>query len=636
MDLALRAGALVVVLAVLAWPFDALIPGIDGDWNWIAGLAVIAEEGHQFGDELIWNYGPLGFLNIRPLIYYGDVATSTFVYQWALQLLLASTLYAAARRSYPAPAAFVVAFVVLALLVDRALLLAFAWCVLALTRPDDAPRDALARWFPVAIGVLAGILVLAKINQGVEIVAIAVATLVARPARRMSDAATFVGALVTTAAVGWLATGQALGDVWPYVRYGAETIGGYPATLGASDPGGQWRYWAALLIFALGSALVLNAVRGAAALRRWGLVVVWLTFSFATFKQGFVRHDSGHVLLFVTGMLGALAVLPAKPGRRWLAVGGCGIVVCVVLYAYGAFSHNADLGDRLNPYGNAKAAVEQTIVLAGRERTRRRQELAQAIRDHYMLPEEMVEEIGDRPVAFWPFAAGDLVYALGLNWRSLPVIEPYGISTPALDDVAAEMLASPRAPDRIVRRPRPVSDPGVSLTRPPLELMLAPPFDPPLTTRAVFCGYRERARSELWQLLARGANRCGEPRQVGSVTAPWGAAVDVPEPASGTAVLVQVEGSEAKGLERLKALWLRPDARMLVLDGRPYRLVPSTAPSGHLIAAAPDVDYRPPLEMAPNPSKLAVRRIGGQPGGELRYTFLELRVAPAHDGPAGY
>ena len=617
-------GAATVALAVLAWPFGTLVPGIDGDWNWVAGLAVIAEEGHRFGDQLIWNYGPLGFLHHGALLYYDDLAALAFAYHWALQLLLAATLYVASRRSYPAPVAFAIAFVVLALITDRALLLGFAWCVLALTRPDDAPRDLPARWFPAAIGVLAGILVLSKLNQGVTIVALAATALIARPGRRPHDWAAFAGAFLATAAVGWLATGQALAGVWLYVRYGAETIGGYPAAAGVSDPDGQWHYWAALLIFALGSTLVWRAARDAAPVRRWGLVALWLIFSFATFKQGFVRHGDGHVRLYMASMLMALAVLPVRPTGRWLAVTGAGIVACAVLS--GVVTRER-LDDRIDPYRNAEAALAQAGTMASSEkRARRRAELATAIRDHYSLPPRIAAGVGDRPVAFWPFAAGDLAYALGVEWRSLPVIEPYGISTPALDDVVAGMLASSRAPDRIVRKPRPVNPPGVSLDPPPHELMLGPPFEPPLTTRAVFCRYRELARSEPWQLLARAPDRCGRPREVESVVAAWGEAVEVPEPRPGSALLVEIEGSEVHGLERLKALWLRPDARVIVLDDHAYRLVPSTASRARLIGAAPDVDYRAPLELAPNASRIAVRRLGDEPDGELRYTFLELPV----------
>lgn len=622
-----KTGAAVAALSLFAWPFGSLTPGIDGDWNWVAGLAIVAKEGHSFGSELIWNYGPLGLITLGsgPLLYYGEIAAVMFVYQAAMQVLLAATLYLAARRSYPVPVALLLAFATIALIADRALLLGFAWCVLALTRADGTPRDALARWFPLGIGALAGIVVLSKLNQGVEILALAAIALFARPARRPSDAATFGGALLAAVTIGWLATGQAVGDFPAYVRYSAETIGGYPAMAGVSDTDGAWRYWVALLVFAFGSALVWHAARAAAPLRRWGLAALWLVFAFASFKAGFIRHDEGHVALFAGSMLVAFVVLPVRPHSAWRAVALSGFVGCVVFF--GSVAPGFRLWEEFDPLGNARAAAKQASTLASRdERRRQREELTEAILSHYAAPPGIVAGIGDRTVSFLPFAAGDLAYALDLDWRNPPIVEIYGASTPALDELVADMFSSQRAPERIVRRQRPPSAAGVSLDPPAHELMLEAPFEPPLTTRAVFCRYRELAREEGWQLLGRGGDRCGEPRPIATVEAPWGEPVEVPEPRPGTAVLVAVDGTDFEGIERLKALWLRPDARMIVLDRRPYRLVPSIASSGYLLSAAPDVDYRPPLNMAPAPARIAVRRIGTQPDGELLYTFLEVSV----------
>jgi hypothetical protein len=590
----------------------------------VAGLELLAERGDRFGERLIWNYGPLGFLHAGPLLYFSDLAIAAFAYHWALQLLLAATLYVAARRSYPWPVAFAIAFAALTLVVDRALLLGFAWCVLALTRGDDPPRDAAARWFPAAIGALAGVLVLSKINQGAEIVALAVVTLATRPGRRPLDAVAFAGMLLATASAGWLLTGQTLADVWPYVRYGFETVGGYPATAGAANPDGQWHYLAALALFALGSALVWRTAREAGRVRRWGLVTVWLLFSFAAFKQGFIRHGDGHVRLFLTAMLVALAVLPAGAAWRWRTVAGAGIAACVVLYGVVA----ADLGERLDPVDNAREAVAQAATLASpARRARERGELVGAIRGHYLPPPAIADRLPGRTVAFWPFASGDLAFALGVDWRPLPVMEPYGVSTPKLDEVTAAMLASSRAPELIVRRPRIGGPVDPTPSDPPREVMFGTPLDPPLTTRTLLCRYREVVRAGHWQLLARGPDRCGSPRPVASAVAGWGEQVAVPRPRPGTALLVRIDGAGVAGVERLKALWLRPDARVAVLDGRSYRLVPSTAHGGLLLRAAPGADHGAPLALAPGASTIAIHRTGDpQPGGELRYTFLELPV----------
>lgn len=620
--------AAVLAIALFAWPFVTLSPGVDGDWNWNAALAVAAEHRRPFGGELIFTYGPLGFLEVDPRLYFSGPTLVAFAYQGLLQLLLAATFLLAARRSHPWPAAFALAYVAVAVVPTRTIALGFAWCVLALTASGDRGETAAARLFPPAIGLLCGVALLGKLNFGVELVALAAIALACRPGRRGRDAIAFAAALLAAAAVGWLATGQTVDGVWPYVRYGFEIVRGYAPTQGAA-PAEQWYYWAALLLFAIPSALVWANARQAPPWQRWGLVALWSVYAFASFKQGFVRAGDAHVALFATAMLAAIAVLPAPPARRWPAATASGVVASLALIV--ALGFGSLLADRLDPLRSAGAVAEQARTLAdGSRRLELRAAHVEAIRRHYGLSDRLAARVGDRTLAFWPFNYGDLVYAYGFNWRSLPALNPLAPTTAAIDRAGAEMLRSDRAPERILRRGRQAAAADFSLAHPPLARVLEPPYDPPLTAREIFCRYRELSRSAPWQLLVRRADRCLPSRAIGHATAAWGDPVPVPRARPGSALLVRIEGTEPAGLELLRELLLRPAPRFVLFDGRAARLDPSAAPGGLLIGAAPGRDYRAPFAMAPNPATIAVARVGDQPGGMLRYSFVELPVdAPA-------
>jgi hypothetical protein len=271
--------------------------------------------------------------------------------------------------------------------------------------------------------------------------------------------------------------------------------------------------------------------------------------------------------------------------------------------------------------------VRQARVLASpRQLESERDKFIDAVRKYYDMPASFVEKIDKESVAFWPFSYGDLAYAYSLNLRPWSTMEPSYTFTAALDKLMADMLASASAPQWIVRRQRPASDASPSLTHPPLGFLRNPPLDPPLTTREILCRYDEVTRQDSWQLLSRGANRCGTPRVIAQANARWGEPVDVPQPRPCSATLVQIEGTEPRGAELLKALWLRPDPRFILLNRVPYRLVPSLAGEGSLLAVAPDVDYPQPFEMAPNATTVAVGKVGGQPDGTLRYTFLQQPI----------
>jgi len=610
--------ACVAAVAIAAWPVRSLAPGLAGDWSWVSTLAYAAHHGLRFGDQLVFTYGPLGFLDTwyGPVLYDTDVALLSWLYVALVEVLLAGSLLFALRRSLPLAAAAGLAALAVALAPDRPLALGFTWCALVLTRDPQAPRTALAAAFPFALGVLTGVAVLGKLNGGAGLVALAVVTLVAAPRRR--DVLAYGGTALATAAAGWVATGQALSDVWPYLRYGAEVVAGYPAAMGMAAPGTGWTYGAGLVVAALALALAWDPDRGRR-LRR-GLVALCAVYLVLGFKEAFIRQEAGHLEVFFGDMLVLFAAIPARAWRRSLALGG--VAACVA--AFWGLAGQHEMARTLNPYANAKAAADQVRLLASP--ARRNALIAQtrtAIGSVYQVSPGVVRAIGHRPVMLWPFAYGEVAWALGFDLRPLAALEPYAAYTPALDRHAADMLSSARAPERIAR----TSD-DVTVT---LDRHVAT-FDAPLVALAIVCRYREIERARFWQVLARSSDRCGPPRALGVRTAAWGGSVSVPAPRDPhAAVLVRIEGAGSQGLERLQALLLRPRPRWIALDGRRRRLVAATAGDGLLLSVPRGLDYPAPFAMAPGPRTIAVGRDGSQPGGALTYRFEEvpLRSAPA-------
>ena len=59
-----------LIVALLGWRvgFETPGPGVDASWN--AGLAMAVEQGLHFGRDVVFTYGPLGFLS-TPLPFVG-------------------------------------------------------------------------------------------------------------------------------------------------------------------------------------------------------------------------------------------------------------------------------------------------------------------------------------------------------------------------------------------------------------------------------------------------------------------------------------------------------------------------------------------------------------------------------------
>jgi hypothetical protein len=602
------------VVALVAWPVRTVVPGVGGDWEWVAALSYAAEHGLRFGERIAWSYGPLGFLftSYGPVRYYGGVFVASWLFALLVQLLLAGTLLATLRRVLPLALAAVASAVVLALVPDRLLALGFAWCALAVLRGEDAPRDRLAAAFPFAIGALTGIALLGKLNQGVELAVLATLTLVATARRR--DALAFGATLLASAAACWLATGQALADVWPSLRNGVEVVAGYAAAMGATEPAHRWALPVALLVVALALTLAWDAGRGRARLRRRALLALCAVYAFLNFKEGFVRQDAGHVAEFFGDMLVLFAVLLAQP-RRW-----CALVASVVAFALvaGGLLGLPELRRTLNPSANMLAAADQARTLASPTRQDAvAATLRLAIVAEYRIPPRLLGAVGRRTVMFWPYLWAEIAYADDLRLRPFPTLEPYEAYTPALDRLGATMLRSARAPERILRALAQGIDGRQAA------------FEAPLATLAILCRYRHVTGRPPWELLVRSRDRCGVPRTLRTVSVRWGATLRVPRPDQPDALLLaRVQDAGPHGLERLRSLVLRPGRRFVSLDGAQRTpLVAATAADGILLRAPREADYPAPFQMAPNPSRIAISREGSQPSGRIRIAFAEVPIA---------
>jgi hypothetical protein len=611
----------VAAVAIVAWPVRSVEPAGGGDWSWVAMMSYAATHGLDYGNGIVWTYGPLGFLNtwFGPALYDADVLLLSWLFALLVQVLLAGAVLVALRRRLPVAAAVIVAVIVVAATRERVPALAFAWCVLAVTRGDDAPRDFAARAFPVVLGVLTGFALLDKLNQGVELMGMALAALVA--VARPRDALAFAASLVAAVAVGWAVTGQPLDGAWPYVRNGLEMVSGYVNAMGTSDPAHRWSYTVAAVLAGLTLALAWVGAGDLSRRRRWALLGLCTVYVGLTYKEGFVRQDPGHLEVFFGGMVVPFAVLPARsPWRGWLEplmLGG--VVAC--LLAMASLSGTSELRRTLNPAANLTAMADQVRTLASPARRAAIAARVRAVADAgFGISPRLHALVGDRSTMMWPMLFGEAAYAYGFRMRPFPTLEPHNAYTPRLDRLGAEMLSSNRAPERILR---------MAIAVAPAADGVYSGFEAPLATLEILCRYRPLATEGVWQLLARGPDRCGTPRVLRSETATWGSPVAVPDPRLPDAlVLARIEGAGPQGLERLKALLLRPNVRTIQLDTTVHRLIPATAADGLLLHAPRRADFREMFAIAPNPSSVTVSRVGGEPGGELHYTFVEVPIRP--------
>ena len=210
------------------------------------------------------------------------------------------------------------------------------------------------------------------------------------------------------------------------------------------------------------------------------------------------------------------------------------------------------------------------------------------------------------------------------------MFQSYTAYTPYLDHLNADALSDPAGPELILRHTTDTES-GERGTVRGLDGRYAP-YDAPAATQAMLCNFRAVRTTPRYQLLERVPDRCGEPRELGSVDASYGQAVEVPEARPGEMVFARVSGLDPAGIERLGTLLYRAAPRYVVFDrDRGYRLVAANAGDGLIMTAPANRDFPRPFAMAPDTRTVSFEKDSGflvPGGGDLRIDFYALPISP--------
>jgi hypothetical protein len=607
-----------ISITLLSWHTVGLLPqgGLDASWG--AGLHMAAHNGLGFGDQIIFTYGPLGFLT-QTNLYYSDSGIAAFVYRLVICLVFAGALFAGARRSYLALPGFVVALIV-ASGVDQ-LLEAVALLIIAVYLLDRSPAYRIAVRRRLLVGVLvgafAGIELLLKESVGIQLTAMAAVLALALPGRRLENAVSTAAGWAAGLLAGWLASGQSLGALPHFAHNAARIVSGYAAAMGVEYDNLGWQYAAGWLAFLVGLAAAWHSTATRDARTRYGTLGLWTAFSFFAYKEGFVRHDLSHGAIYFEALAAGFLAFRWRPGRRWVGLG-----FTATLFVLALTAQQQGFSQVVDPSAKASAAVDQAeqVFTASKRRFTMAQGRA-TIRSSYPIDPGTLALLRGHTVHVAPVDAA-VAWAYGLRWQPLPVFQSYTVYTTGLDAVNAAKARSNSAPQRILED-----------AAPPIDSRYEQ-FDASLTTRAILCRYAELRSTGAWAVLGAGPDRCSPPVAMARVSARWDQAVPVPAPPNDHSfVYVRIGGVAPSGFEVIRGLVYKPLQRTIRLDGSSFRLIAATAADGLVLRAPVGVDFNRPFNVAPNPNTISVGREGGTPGGRVTYAFYAQSVSVGPRSP---
>lgn len=600
--------ALLGIAAILTVPTAgyALTPG--GEYEYQAALTAAFAQHLQWGRDVLWTYGPLGFMDVPAYLYFRP---------WILGLALNLAAHSAL-------------FAVIALLLLRLRARPFLWILTAAIlvafferyQGFDFERfpvldhkeaitaalllylsvDSASRRQAVVLAAIAGLVVgLLLLGKGTALITagglVAVFAVVATLRREFASLGMMVAGLATGLVGGWVAVGQSLANLATYLRSSYEFIAGYTAAESwfneapADNPNLQIAIGAAILAAAAATFLAALWKRNRSVATLQLLFVVLL---FTAYKNSFVRFDEPHGLTFwslaavLEGLVGVLGLSQLERLRPTLpvSVASCSVAACFVLVVLGVGPMIGNtpqiqpaflFPDNLATYRHAAG-----LVLKPAHRGEETDQVTAVLRSYYPLPNEAISLLRQGTVDVVPWDP-QLALAYGFEWKQQPVLLSYvAASRPYLDQKNAEFYSGPDAPRFVLLSANQLDD------RYPL-------FDEPQAYRSMMQNYQVEQQLSDWLVLEKRSQPLpASETPLGTANARLGDWISVPADEN-RAVFGRIQiGYSALGSALL--LVDRPPElhiRFRYGDGRVaspyYRFIPATGPDGLFLSSfAPD------------------------------------------------
>jgi hypothetical protein len=444
--------AALVALTCLRIPQRSLNTGIDDSWG---GVLVYAhEKGLQFGRDIAFTYGPLGIFSISG--FSPTMALPRLLYEVLLCSGIAAGVCLVAWRMTLGWRALLLGYFLLIaapihwggddLLIDLGLL---CWGLLCWLESGHRLKVCV-----LCLLTLAAVCALIKFTLLI-VACMTIATVACDLALRgrRGLAAGITAGFVLIYLAGWIALGQSLAGLGPYLRNSLAVASGYNLAMGLD----RYPAMGGFVVLLTAFAAVIFRVRTAplpnaehVRLRR-GLLLAWLAgLLFLEWKYGFVRADEDHAscfLGFVPMVALALAAVPPATRRAelWERTAAAGCVLLAMLFLSGVVPGFLlkDCQATLKRLGRNTAALcrpanyvrEQSIAY------REEQTLSQ-------LP-ECRRLIGYRTTDVFGYRQMFAVYN-ELNYVLRPVFQSYSVYNRALMELNGRFYDSSNAPEYVL------------------------------------------------------------------------------------------------------------------------------------------------------------------------------------------
>ena len=418
-----------------------LAPANELDASWRMALSKFFKDGLQFGTDVVFTYGPLGFLMGRT--YCGLHYYALLVSQGVLSLIFTLLIFRQGLRlrGYGRYAYFTFFFLLGVAYEDALHQMVIAIAGFELLRCYQEKR----RLVPALLGVLLGMLGLFKFTNlmiGMIFVFCTAGLLLWR--RQKGAAAWLIGWFAGSFLLGWILCGQNPLNLPAYFYNSWEISQGYQETMGIPTPpeGLSLGLVALGLIITYALIFLLTLPDRARAI---ATTLALVAYVFLNWKHGFVRADGHMIGYFFAVMMPATAYPALLDDTMRFRRTQSAMLIILLLVAFGGVDH-AIPGLTRGILSNAQERCFTNVsnLFHPGEMRERYQQLLAADRAYYDMPQTK-QVVGRASLDVLGYEQAIAIFNQ-FNYQPRPVLQSYSAYRPHLSHLNVEHYASDRAP----------------------------------------------------------------------------------------------------------------------------------------------------------------------------------------------
>lgn len=514
---------LFLTIWTLPWPFQFPGPGLDP--SWLIGINRAISDNLQFGEDIAFTFGPLGFIWGVPLLLDYNLWRFAFIFAIFSHALFIYSIYMLIKQPIVKCniCTFILFLLTLIISINTPLFdykLNISAGLLLYIFLTSLNIDASRKYkylYMLLVALILAISSLTKFHMFILSISTILTALMGCIILKRNLTYLLFLMLSYPLLLGmlWITAGQEINNFPQFIYNGLEITSGYSDAMAIGGP--SWQISIAIItLISIASIFIIKVLK-----RDYNLItflVINLGILFVSFKHGFVRQDL-HVLNFYYVYLlifGLLLIINNKKTlrvERYMVVGIVLLLSCTIIYITpGALSDNV-----MNKVESYEISVRYLFI----EPSEFDSDLAihkEFIRYNYGLDQSVIDHIGNKSVDIFPWDIA-LCEAYGLNWFPRPVFQSYSAYTKKLDYLNSQHFVGKSSPQLIFYSYKSIDG------RYPL-------FDEPSTFQEVLFKYSYAYESDEFVLLEKSSNMTNDNRSeiyLGNTTAKLGQIIKIPE-----------------------------------------------------------------------------------------------------------